>query len=329
MIDLSYLTEEEQEMIVTVLKRDAELKKAEEDRVKQLQKIPADGGKLKYLSGEWFYEAKSQRHLDRIHGSDIIRASMNQKDQMTLLSLTQSWAARTRALSNGNKEKLRPPERLGENQEPPKQPKEDRESDHASRDLKQERPRVALRSSTKRHNPFNRASLVLSETPGETASQLTSGAAELHETTAGESFSPLKSDVSGPTDDLSLKGAGRRLELPGDQPSLPADVAPEGKPTEKGAEDKNLDGTLYGEQAGFVPRDAAGGQTCGRVGSMGTKTWSVWTTPRHWMRKEGRWSQAPTARRMMAAVVSALPRAAQSVISHQREGVVPRMLPEL
>ncbi|XP_035242152.1 uncharacterized protein sytl2b isoform X2 [Anguilla anguilla] len=332
MIDLSYLTEEEQEMIVTVLKRDAELKKAEEDRVKQLQKIPAEGGKLKYLSGEWFYEAKSQRHLDRIHGSDIIRASMNQKDQMTLLSLTQSWAARTRALSNGNKEKLRPPERLGENQEPPKQPKKDRESDHASRDLKQERPRVALRSSTKRHNPFNRASLVLSETPGETASQLTSGAAELHETTAGESFSPLKSDVSGPTDDLSLKGpgeiqeidtehapvpkkrtilfkpldslldndslfpkwgdwrigsrsksvpprgilkhstswssndsglpnegAGRRLELPGDQPSLPADVAPEGKPTEKGAEDKNLDGTLYGEQAGFVPRDAAGG----------------------------------------------------------------------
>lgn len=34
MIDLSYLTEEEQEMIMTVLKRDAALKQAEEDRIK-------------------------------------------------------------------------------------------------------------------------------------------------------------------------------------------------------------------------------------------------------------------------------------------------------
>jgi len=34
MIDLSHLSEEEQEMIMTVLKRDAELKKAEEERVK-------------------------------------------------------------------------------------------------------------------------------------------------------------------------------------------------------------------------------------------------------------------------------------------------------
>ena len=34
MIDLSYLTEEEQGAIMTVLKRDAELKKAEEERIK-------------------------------------------------------------------------------------------------------------------------------------------------------------------------------------------------------------------------------------------------------------------------------------------------------
>lgn len=37
MIDLSYLTEEEQEMILTVLKRDAELKKLEEQRIKWVQ----------------------------------------------------------------------------------------------------------------------------------------------------------------------------------------------------------------------------------------------------------------------------------------------------
>lgn len=34
MIDLSHLTEEEQEAIMTVLRRDADLKKAEEERVK-------------------------------------------------------------------------------------------------------------------------------------------------------------------------------------------------------------------------------------------------------------------------------------------------------
>lgn len=34
MIDLSYLTEEEQEMIMAVLNRDADLKKVEDQRVK-------------------------------------------------------------------------------------------------------------------------------------------------------------------------------------------------------------------------------------------------------------------------------------------------------
>lgn len=35
--------------------------------------------KWKYLTGEWFYEAKSRRHMDKIHGSEIILASMKQK----------------------------------------------------------------------------------------------------------------------------------------------------------------------------------------------------------------------------------------------------------
>ncbi|TSQ46609.1 Synaptotagmin-like protein 2 [Bagarius yarrelli] len=83
MIDLSYLTEEEQEAIMVVLQRDADLKKAEEERVKHLQTQGPEKGKLKYITGEWFYEVKSQRHQDRIHGSDIIMASMKQKKPMT------------------------------------------------------------------------------------------------------------------------------------------------------------------------------------------------------------------------------------------------------
>jgi len=31
------------------------------------------------MSGQWFYEAKSKRHKDKIHGADIIRASMRRK----------------------------------------------------------------------------------------------------------------------------------------------------------------------------------------------------------------------------------------------------------
>uniref|UniRef100_A0A672RL62 Synaptotagmin-like 2a n=1 Tax=Sinocyclocheilus grahami TaxID=75366 RepID=A0A672RL62_SINGR len=79
MIDLSHLTEEEQEMIMMVLKRDAELKKAEEERIKQLQKAVPEEDKCKFMSGEWFYKVKSQRHQDRIHGSEIIMASMKQR----------------------------------------------------------------------------------------------------------------------------------------------------------------------------------------------------------------------------------------------------------
>ncbi|XP_068186432.1 synaptotagmin-like protein 2 isoform X2 [Antennarius striatus] len=76
MIDLSFLTEEEQESILVVLNRDAELKNTEEQRVRNLQQTVSDRDRLRYMTGEWFYETKQLRHQDRIHGSDIIRASM-------------------------------------------------------------------------------------------------------------------------------------------------------------------------------------------------------------------------------------------------------------
>lgn len=49
----------------------------------KLEKVLNSGSEsdaqLKYLTGEWFYEAKSRRHMDKIHGSEIILASMRQK----------------------------------------------------------------------------------------------------------------------------------------------------------------------------------------------------------------------------------------------------------
>uniref|UniRef100_A0A672ZEJ7 Synaptotagmin-like 2a n=1 Tax=Sphaeramia orbicularis TaxID=375764 RepID=A0A672ZEJ7_9TELE len=83
MIDLSHLTEEEHGVIMTVMRRDAKLKKCEEERIRKLEKLlntdSESDSKLKYLTGEWFYEAKSLRHMDTIHGSEIILASMKQR----------------------------------------------------------------------------------------------------------------------------------------------------------------------------------------------------------------------------------------------------------
>ncbi|XP_060799766.1 serine-rich adhesin for platelets isoform X3 [Neoarius graeffei] len=137
MIDLSYLTEEEQEVIMAVLKRDTELKKAEEERIKHLQKHDPEEDKLKYITGEWFYEVKSQRHQDRIHGSDIIMASMKQKKPMTveILKRKQSWREQ---LSKINNDLMTP------------QPK-------ATDNLMERRPLETQQGglNRQRHNPFN------------------------------------------------------------------------------------------------------------------------------------------------------------------------------
>ncbi|XP_010781562.1 synaptotagmin-like protein 2, partial [Notothenia coriiceps] len=134
MIDLSFLTEEEQDAILAVLRRDTELKKAEEQRVLNLQKMVNDRGQLRYMTGEWFYEIKQLRHQDRIHGSEIIRASMRHSHRsLTILELV-------------------PPVLCGLLQEPPMQPSSDRCENQKSF----ETPRSLLQSPTKqRKNPFN------------------------------------------------------------------------------------------------------------------------------------------------------------------------------
>ncbi|XP_027006246.2 synaptotagmin-like protein 2 isoform X2 [Tachysurus fulvidraco] len=112
-MDLSYLTEEEQEMILSVLKRDAELKHKEEQRIKKLQKTERDKQKLKYLTGEWFYETKSNRHRDKTHGSDIIRASMSRRKPVTIKELTQIWPRTSSFLKSESKDIFIPPELSG------------------------------------------------------------------------------------------------------------------------------------------------------------------------------------------------------------------------
>ncbi|NWU89021.1 SYTL2 protein, partial [Upupa epops] len=114
MIDLSFLTEEEQEAIMKVLQRDAELKRTEEERVRHLPEKVKDDVQLKNMSGQWFYEAKSKRHRDKIHGADIIRASMRRKP-VTLAEMCQSKSnkAKNSWVSNVDKEVLVPPQLHG------------------------------------------------------------------------------------------------------------------------------------------------------------------------------------------------------------------------
>ncbi|NWQ91103.1 SYTL2 protein, partial [Burhinus bistriatus] len=161
MIDLSFLTEEEQEAIMKVLQRDAELKRAEEERVRHLPEKIKDDVQLKNMSGQWFYEAKSKRHRDKIHGADIIRASMRRKPAtLAEVSQNKSNKAKNSWVSNVNKEVFVSPELHGivEHQEEEQQLKSSSSSKTitSALDKPEERPMKAAVSPVKqRRNPFN------------------------------------------------------------------------------------------------------------------------------------------------------------------------------
>ncbi|NXW59929.1 SYTL2 protein, partial [Eurystomus gularis] len=159
MIDLSFLTEEEQEAIMKVLQRDAELKRAEEERVRHLPEKIKDDVQLKNMSGQWFYEAKSKRHRDKIHGADIIRASMRRKPAtLAEMSQNKSNKAKNSWVSNVNKEVFVPPELhgIGEHQEEQLQSSSSSTPPASALDKPEERDTKAAISPVKqRRNPFN------------------------------------------------------------------------------------------------------------------------------------------------------------------------------
>ncbi|XP_047463976.1 synaptotagmin-like protein 2 isoform X4 [Mugil cephalus] len=156
MIDLSFLTEEEKDTILAVLNRDAELKKAEEHRVENLQKTVSNKSRLKYLTGEWFYETKQRRHQDRIHGSDLIRASMRHTNKpLTILELSQILPERSSFVCSANKDVFVPPVLCGLIQEPSAQFTGDGYLNQNPYEIQQDTPKPVLQSPTKRKNPFN------------------------------------------------------------------------------------------------------------------------------------------------------------------------------
>ncbi|XP_078122911.1 uncharacterized protein sytl2a isoform X3 [Sander vitreus] len=184
MIDLSFLTEEEQEAILAVLRRDAELKKAEERRIQNLQKT-VSGGQLRYMTGEWFYETKQLRHQDRIHGSEIILASMRHSHKpLDTLEFSQIWPEKPSDVSSENKDVLVPPVLCGVLQEPEYQNQKPYETPQYT-------PKPVLQSPTKqRKNPFN-SDVIANHSFEEKDSQLLDGAVDQTQTPNEE---PLPSD---------------------------------------------------------------------------------------------------------------------------------------
>ncbi|XP_034976165.2 synaptotagmin-like protein 1 isoform X1 [Zootoca vivipara] len=79
LLDLSFLTEEEQNAIAEVLRRDSQLRMSEEGRISKLRESVSDPSWFKILSGDWFCDVRSKRHRHNHFGSDIVRASIRRK----------------------------------------------------------------------------------------------------------------------------------------------------------------------------------------------------------------------------------------------------------
>ncbi|XP_073192171.1 synaptotagmin-like protein 2 isoform X5 [Lepidochelys kempii] len=160
MIDLSFLTEEEQEAIMKVLQRDAELKRNEEERVRHLPEKIKNDNQLKNMSGQWFYEAKSKRHRDKIHGADIIRASIRRKPT-TIAEQSRNKSDKTKNswVNNVNKEVSVPAELSGIREEIEEGDVKSNQSSNAldaTLDKPQESSKkVAVSPGKQRKNPFN------------------------------------------------------------------------------------------------------------------------------------------------------------------------------
>ncbi|XP_067171587.1 synaptotagmin-like protein 2 [Apteryx mantelli] len=196
MIDLSFLTEEEQEAIMKVLQRDAELKRAEEERVRHLPEKIKDDVQLKNMSGQWFYEAKSKRHRDKIHGADIIRASMRRKPAtLAEVSQNKSNKAKSSWVSNVNKEVFVPPKLYGVVEHQEEEEEEEVKSSSSSKTITSvlDKPqgqsgKAAVSPVKQRRNPFNSTSSGENPNSGESEN----GPVSLPQLSKKEILSPSK-----------------------------------------------------------------------------------------------------------------------------------------
>ncbi|XP_034614719.1 protein O-glucosyltransferase 3 isoform X1 [Trachemys scripta elegans] len=72
-LDLTFLSEQEARQIVQVLERDAELKRAEKDRISKLQKKKQDVTGLQGVTGEWFEEIQRKKFRNEIDVNRMLK----------------------------------------------------------------------------------------------------------------------------------------------------------------------------------------------------------------------------------------------------------------
>ncbi|XP_074191755.1 synaptotagmin-like protein 2 isoform X18 [Rhinolophus sinicus] len=120
------------------------------------------------MSGQWFYEAKAKRHRDKIHGTDIIRASMRKKRLQVAAEQSKDGesGAKESWVNNVNKDAFLPPELAGVVEEPeedvaPASPSSSVVNSASSViGMSQENSRKSSVSPAKqRKNPFNSSKL--------------------------------------------------------------------------------------------------------------------------------------------------------------------------
>uniref|UniRef100_A0A8C6Z3D9 Synaptotagmin like 1 n=1 Tax=Nothoprocta perdicaria TaxID=30464 RepID=A0A8C6Z3D9_NOTPE len=78
LLDLSFLTLAERRAIAEVLRRDAQLRRRDEGRVRRLRKSVSDPARLKSLTGDWFCDVRARRHQQPL-GSELVRASIRRR----------------------------------------------------------------------------------------------------------------------------------------------------------------------------------------------------------------------------------------------------------
>ncbi|XP_044142014.1 synaptotagmin-like protein 1 [Bufo gargarizans] len=91
LLDLSFLTGDEQRVITQVLERDTQLREKDKQRVQKLRSSLSDPRILKRLSGDWFSDVRARRPWGQVGGVDIVRASIRRKKK-TRGEWDQSWA---------------------------------------------------------------------------------------------------------------------------------------------------------------------------------------------------------------------------------------------
>ncbi|XP_069749097.1 synaptotagmin-like protein 2 isoform X2 [Narcine bancroftii] len=77
--DLSFLTEDEYQVVLKVIQRDSELKQKDNERIRTVQKSIQDEKRKKLVTGQWFDEVKAKRYRDSLLGVDLIKASIRRE----------------------------------------------------------------------------------------------------------------------------------------------------------------------------------------------------------------------------------------------------------